>query len=156
MSILSVTVWLGLLIVNCQNTASWKGINVFRSTRADVERVLGSPKESCKLACDYDTKSEAVFVRYSDERCKPGDTNALDVPQHTVLSVTLYPRVKARLRDLKLDLSKFKKTKDPELQGYSTYTNVETGVTYEVSDKNMVLSIQWFGAAKDIEALRCR
>jgi hypothetical protein len=112
--------------------------------------------ESCKLACDYDTKAEAVFIRYSDERCKAGNTDAFDIPKDTVLSITVYPRVKARLRDLKLDLSKFTKTKDPELQGYTTYTNMETGVTYEVSDKNMVLSVQWFGAAKDIEALRCR
>jgi len=156
MTILYAAVWLLLLIGSSQYSPGWKEIRTFRSTRADVERVLGSPTHSCQLTCDYESNSETVFIRYSDERCKPGNTDGFDIPPDTVLSVTVYPKRKVKLPDLKLDLTKFSKTKDPELQGYSTYTNMESGVTYEVSDKNRVLSVQWFGAAKDIEALRCR
>lgn len=155
MNIIQLALWIGLLISNSQNSAPWKGIVLFQCTRADVERRLGPPTESCRHACDYDTKTGGVFVRYSAERCASGDPGPLNVPPNTVIGVKVYPLVKPRLRDLKLNMSKFTKTNDPELHGYSTYTNAETGVTYEISDKNRVLSIEWFGSAKDIQAMRC-
>ena len=155
MNILSLIVWLGLLIGNCQTSPAWKGIAIFKSTRADVERLLGKPTESCKAACQYETEAEGIFVRYSDERCKPGDANALDIPQDTVVSITVYLKIKPKLRDLNLDLSKFTKTKDPELMGHLIYTNTESGITYEVSEKGRVLSILSFGRAEDIRTLRC-
>jgi hypothetical protein len=95
-------------------------------------------------------------VQYSDEACKKGDANPMNIPPDTVVSVTVYPHAETRLRELKLDRKKFKKINDPELHGYSTYTSRELGVAYEVSDKNMILSIEWFGSAKEIDALRCR
>lgn len=155
MSIIELLLWLSLFVGNSQNSAVWNGIVLFQFTRADVDRLLGPPTESCNQVCDYNTKTEGVFVRYSGERCARGDAGALNVPPNTVISVKVYPIVKKRLKDLKVDMRKFTKTQDPELHGYSTYTNLEAGVTYEVSDKNRVLSVEWFGSAKEIRALRC-
>jgi hypothetical protein len=116
---------------------------------------LRSATGPCIAGCDYDTEHEGVSVRYSGERCATGDGNPLNVPPNTVISVTVYPAVKPRLSDLKLSMRKFTRTKDPELNGYSTHTNEETGVTYEVSDKDRVLSIEWFGSSRDIRISRC-
>jgi hypothetical protein len=145
-----------LLSSNCQDDAIPKGIVLFKSTRADVEKALGAPTESCNLTCDYKTEVETIFVRYSDERCKSGDSNAFDVPRSTVITVKVYPTKNPSLRDLKLDSKNFTKTNDPELAGHSIYTNMELGVTYEVSDKEMILSVEWFGSAKEIKRLQCK
>jgi hypothetical protein len=155
MTIIELVFWLSLFVGNYQNSAVWNGIVLFHSTRGDVDRKLGPPTESCNEVCDYDTKTEGIFVRYSGERCPRGDAGALNVSPNTVISIKVYPLVKQKLKDLKLDMTKFTKTRDPELHGYSTYTNAEAGITYEVSDKNRVLSVEWFGSAKDLKALRC-
>lgn len=63
--------------------------------------------------------------------------------------MTVYSEVKPRLRDLKLNMRKFTRTNNPELGGYATYTNAEIG-GYEVSDQQLVTSVEWFGSAKDI------
>lgn len=156
MSIIQIALWAILITTSPQTTNGWKALVPLRSTRNDVERLLGSPTNACTELCRYDTRSERVFVRYSDEACKKGEASPLNIPPNTIVSMTVYPHPEARLRDLKLDERKFKKTNDPELHGYSTFTSRELGVAYEVSDKNMILSIEWFGAAKNIEALRCR
>jgi hypothetical protein len=155
MSILKVAIWFFLLTNGLQTTDGFRGILPLQSTREEVERVLGSPTESCTEVCHYETKTEGVFVRYSERRCNSSEATPLNIPSNTVVSVTVYPEVKTRLQDLKLNMRKFKRTKDPELNGYSTYTNVEAGITYEVSDKSLVLSIEWFGSAQNIQALRC-
>lgn len=133
----------------------WKGIVPLRSTRAEVERLLGAPVRPCKEGCTYDTKSEGVFVRYSGEPCEEGEANRWRVPPHTVISLTVYASRKPNLSDLKLDRKRFKKTNDPELHGYYTYENEEDGVAYEVSDRGVVLGIEWFGTSRDAKALRC-
>jgi len=156
MSIIQIILWMALFGGGTHDSRGWKGIVPLNSTRADVERLLGPPTEPCSIGCDYDTEREGVSVRYSGERCAAGDGNPLNVPPNTVISITVYPAVKPRLLDLKLRMRKFTRTKDPELNGYSTYTNEESGVTYEVSDKKRVLSIQWFGSSRDIRNSRCR
>lgn len=155
MTILKFVLCVFLTSSGPQTTNGWKGILALQSTREEVERILGSPTGSCTEVCHYETKTEGVFVRYSDRRCNSSEATPLNIPSNTVVSVTVYPEVKIRLRDLKLNMRKFKRTNDPELKGYSTYTNLEAGIAYEVSDKGRVLSIEWFGSAQSIQALRC-
>ncbi|MBC8030622.1 MAG: hypothetical protein H7Z16_10965 [Pyrinomonadaceae bacterium] len=63
--------------------------------------------------------------------------------------------MKPKLPDLRLDRRKFTRTEDPELHGYSYYTNEEDGVTYSISDRRVVIGIDWFGTARDAKTLRC-
>jgi hypothetical protein len=154
MNILEIALSLALFSL-CPQVETWKAIVPLHSTRADVERLLGPPVRPCKEGCTYDTKSEGVFVRYSGEPCEKGEANRWRVPRDTVISLSVYPSLKPNLSDLKLDRKRFKKTKDPELHGYYTYENQKDGVAYEVSDRGVVLGVEWFGASKDAEALRC-
>ena len=156
MKIIILILWFAVTTDSSQIFKAWKGIAPLHSSREEVERVLGSPTGSCTDVCHYQTRTESVFVRYSAERCTQAEANPLDVPPNTVISVTVYSEVKPRLRDLKLNMKKFTKNKNPELRGYATYTNSENGVSYEVSDQQLVLSVEWFGSAKDIQTLRCR
>jgi hypothetical protein len=138
-----------------QDHRGWKGILPLHSTRADVERVLGPPTEPCKEGCHYDTRSEGVFVRYSTERCV-GHGAAWNVPPNTVISLSINLAERPSLKDLKLNLKKFKKTEDPELHGYTTYENEAKGVSYAVSADGRVYRTHWFATTKDDKALRCQ
>lgn len=155
MKIIEIIVCVALFGSVSQTVEGWKGIVPLRSTRADVERLLGPPVRPCKEGYTYDTKSEGVFLRYSDEPCEKGEANRWRVPSDTVISLTVYASQKPNLSDLKLDRKRFKKTNDPELHGYYTYENEEDGVAYEVSDRGIVLGVEWFGTSKDAKALRC-
>jgi hypothetical protein len=132
----------------------WNGIVPLHSTREEVERFLGPPVRPCTKGCSYDTKNEGVFVLYSGKPCESGEQSRWRVPPDTVLGLSVYPAVKPQLSHLKLNLKSFAKTRDPELQGYLTYTDAQEGVTYEVSDKGLVLGIEFFPSSKD-ESLRC-
>jgi len=155
MKMIAIIIWLGAFGMHSASVDGWKGIVPLHSTRADVERLLGPPTEACKEACEYDTKSEGVFVRYSSERCSKDNTNGWNVPPDTVLSLSVNMTMKPKLSDLKLNLKKFTKTKDPELHGYTHFENEEDGVSYAVSDEGLVYRVEWFGTAKDAKALRC-
>ena len=130
----------------------WRGIVPLRSTRVDVERLLGPSTGRCR--CKYNLGNERVFIQYSGESCGKEKPRGWNVPSDTAITISVYFEKKPRFSDLQVDTTKFKKTEDPELRGYITYTNEEVGVTYEVSDKSIVQGIHYFPAAKD-KHLRC-
>jgi hypothetical protein len=144
-----------ILLCSAPSTKGWKNITPLHSSRADVERLLGPPSDPCNSLCEYETKSDVVIVGYSGEPCTNNDGNRWRVPRDTVISVTVNLEERAKLSRLKLNPKKFIRTMDPELHGYSTYSNDEMGVAYSVNDGGRVYSIHWFPTPKDEEALQC-
>lgn len=132
----------------------WKGIVPLRSTRAEVERQLGVPVSTCGETCSYETPKEKVTIVYSTDPCGRGDQNRWRVSAGTVVTVIVYPAETPKFKDLKLNLKKFIKTRDPELAGYWVYTNEQEGISYEVSKTGRVLSIEWFPVTND-NSLNC-
>jgi hypothetical protein len=133
----------------------WKGIVPLRSTRSEVEYQLGKPVATCEYTCTYETPNERVSIVYSTDPCGLGDQNRWRVMTGTVVTVIVYPTEKPRLKDLRLNLRRFSKTKNPELAGYWVYTNEREGISYEVSNTGRVLSVEWFPASKD-NSLNCK
>jgi hypothetical protein len=148
-------VFSAMLFCYVSSMQGWKGIAPLHSSRADVERALGAPSDSCKDLCRYETKSEVVFVRYSGEPCTNNDDNRWRVPANTVISVTVNLENRLKFSSLKLNRKKFSKTNDPELHRYSSYTSADLGVEYSVDSNGRVYSIDWFPTAKDEKALLC-
>src|SRR2546425_11830382 len=109
----------------------WRAIVPLHSTRADVERLLGAPGDSCR--CQYKTSSELVRIDYSIERCGKGERSTFNIPPDTVLGITLHPKAQPLFCELGLDITKLKKTEDPELRGYFAYTNNDDGIEYNVT-----------------------
>jgi hypothetical protein len=144
-----------ILLCNAPSLQGWKGIAPLHSSRADVERLLGTPSTPCKNLCSYETKSEVVLVRYSGDSCTNNEDNRWRVPAGTVISVTINLQERPRFSNLKLNRKKFTKTNDPELHGYTSYTSAELGVHYSVNAEGRVYSINWFPSLKDENALRC-
>lgn len=146
-------VWLGLgvFMQDQAQLGGWNGIRPLHSTRQDVERLLGRSNEACR--CNYEMGDLKVFVQYSDEKCSPFSKDGWDVPLDTVINVSVYPKTRPRLSELKIDLSKYRKTEDQELPGVFYYTNEESGSM--IAAEGEAVSGFFYGPAKRDASLRC-
>lgn len=117
-----------LAVVGLSQAKGWRGLIPLHSTRADVERLLGAPRESRGVASTYDTQNERVLVFYSAGRCKEGASDDWNVPRDTVVSITVHPNAKQLVDDLKLDKMKYERVGDYHVQSVVYYFSKEDGV----------------------------
>jgi hypothetical protein len=117
----------------------WRGIVPLRSTRSDVERLLGPPVDAGKLNALYRTENEAISISYATGKpCEPGTLQSgWMVPRDTVVEirvVEVYDPEKGGVtfRDLGIDTSKYKEEGGGHVPGVSSFTNEEEGVRYEL------------------------
>jgi hypothetical protein len=138
-----------LLVVFTQEKP-WRGIAPLRSTRQDVERILGPSKDACN--CIYKTPTEVVTVGYARDNCttNPGGWN---VPQDTVVTINVSFNSPPKVSDLKIDTVKYKRTKDLHTPA-TYYSNEKEGVMYQVSEDGMVPLVV-YGPTSDDLKLRC-
>jgi hypothetical protein len=151
-----VITWMlmALIIVNPLQAEEWRGIKPLRSTRSDVERLLGLPKTAKQDTSSYEFESESVFIIYSSGQCKDKSTG-WNVPRDTVISISVNPKVKPKLDELKLDQSKYEKVIEGDYLDFVTYRNDEAGIAYEVdAPKGLVNSVRYLPTVKD-NYLRC-
>jgi hypothetical protein len=135
-----------------QSAEGWKGIVPLITKRSDVEKILGI-RTDCENSCLYDINDDRIFVRYASEPCSK--ENTWTVPGGTVFEISVEVGDNPKISSLKLDRRKFKKTLDPELNGYYSYENEEQGITYTVSERDRVIGIHWWGTAERRQKLRC-
>jgi hypothetical protein len=131
----------------------WRGLVPLRSTRADVERLLGPPPVGRNYAdaVVYYTNNEEVLIRYSTGLC----IEKWHVPRDTILFIHVSPQNKPKFADLKLDASKYKKIPDPEVLDYSYYDNEKEGFELNVNTvEGLVHTFIYYPPAKD-NNLRC-
>lgn len=117
-----------LAVVAVSQAKGWRGFVPLQSTRTEVERILGAPKESRRFASTYETKDERVVVYYSAGQCKESQSNDWNVPRDTVVSITVHPNAKLLVDDLKLDKMKYERVADYHVQGVVYYFSKEDGV----------------------------
>lgn len=149
---LSVCIWLCFApVFHTQDKQGWQGIIPLRSTRADVERLLGRSADSCQ--CIYRTEHEIVSVEYARRSCKD-DPQGWNVPVDTVLQISVVPKGELRLTDLKIDMTTYKRTEDTELPGRYYYFSGEEGILIIALKDGLVGSVS-FQPTKDDNNLRC-
>jgi hypothetical protein len=127
----------------------WHGIVLLRSTRADVNRLWGSPNADGGY---YEIDNFVVHVDYSDGPCEKGKPG-WNVPRDTVVSLSLSPNQTLKFSDLHINKKKLKKSMDGELPGIVYYTNDTDGITVSVSGDE-VRNIYYNPTSKD-NHLRC-
>lgn len=135
----------------------WRGIVPLHSTRTDVEKLLGSPRESRGVSSTFQTKDGRVRVFYSSGSCKKGSATDWNVPPDTVVTLTFEPNAELMVTDLKLDQTKYERLADPHLQSGVYYFNKSEGIRISartLRDGEDVQSITYEPAAKDYH-LRC-
>ena len=144
---------ISIVFLNCNRVEAkaWRGIEPLRSTRADVERLIGSHVVRCGgSACIYELDDEIVFVLYStDANCKNDDaTSAWRVPVGTVIEIGVRFKEEKPFSELKFDISKFERVEDKHLPGWIYYVNLDEGVRVEGGLKT-ASSVTYFQSAKD-------
>ena len=141
---------------NSVQAKAWRGIEPLHSTRADVERLLGSKVVRCGgSACIYDLGEEIIFVLYAaDSSCKNDDaTTAWKVPVGTVIEIGVRFKEDKPLSELQFDLSKFERVEDKHIPGWIYYVSLDEGVRVE-GGLQTASSVRYFQSAKD-NHLRC-
>ena len=128
----------------------WRGIIPLQSTRADVERLWGSPGGECR--CFYTVEDAAVYVDYSNDRCR-GVIPGWNVQKDTVLRLTVLSKTQTELSDLNLDLTRFKVRTDDTFTQY--LSNKQEGIEYKISPEGLVSSISYLPSIQD-QPLRCK
>jgi hypothetical protein len=143
------------LLANKSQAKSWRGIVPLKSTRADVERVLGSGSGECK--CIYDLEKETVQVTYSQGDCLVGGSGGWNIQPNTVIRLNIRPKTKESFESFvsnaNLDSRVLAKTEDPELPGILYYKDAKTGLVVSV-ENNTVLDYGFEPTAQD-NRLRC-
>lgn len=131
----------------------WRGIVPLQTQRSQVEQILGPPIEPCGEHCSYKSGEDRVFVRYSAEPCT--QNNPWKIAAGTVIELSVYTAKREKISALRLDRRKFKRTNDPELDGYYWYEDEEQGLTYSVSKSGHVTGSYWVGSSENDKKLRC-
>jgi len=124
----------------------WRGIEPLHSTRADVERLIGSPTESNGLT--YSLKTEQVTIYYSTHRCINGWPHGWDVSPDVVIKIDAYQKMKLKVDQLGVDLRSYTKSENPQLGG-SDYTDKNSGVSIGVKADGDVEVVQYYPSIKD-------
>lgn len=131
-----------------KDRTGWRDIIPLRSTRAQVEQVLGVLDRRCQC---YATEDEIVRVSYSRGPCK-GDEAGWNVPADTVLSLHVTLKTPLPFSEMKFRKEDFIKTVDDTVTSH--YGNGEKGLRYAVSSSGNVESV-WYGPSVKDNHLRC-
>jgi len=127
----------------------WRGIVPLKSTRADVERLLGKPNGLGR----YEFDSERAYIDYA-KGCEQLKDCLCLVPKDTVISIFVTLESDLKLSELKLDGSKYKKSRSAHLPSIVNFTNDEEGITYTVDEEDKeVMHITYLPSAQDCHNL---
>jgi|SRR4030095_3314308 hypothetical protein len=148
--------WAPLASHNIATEPKWWQIIVMRSTRKDVERLLGRSKKRGFLA-SYRVEDGTIDVEYYPFHfCTPVPDADIRVRRWTVVQITYVPDNSPKLSSLKVDLKKFRKVREsvhaPELV---SYLNDEEGVDYTFQADETLDSIRYF-PGRHFDTLRCK
>jgi hypothetical protein len=125
----------------------WRGIVPLRSTRADVERLLGPGNNG-----HYQFDAERVHVNYLEGKCNPVNGCLCLVPKGTVISIYVQLEIEMRFSGLNIDKKKYEKFVSPKDPNVATYSNDKEGIIYTVNEENDdVTAIEYRPTAKDCQ-----
>lgn len=103
--------FLVLTLAPVAGAKEWQGVVPLRSTRKDVDRLLGPPSRQTTWDAFYHVKDASVLVTFSEGNCNKWPVD-WDVPAGTVQEIHVYPSEDIPLSELKLDKGRFRETFD--------------------------------------------
>jgi len=142
-----IVILLSLSLPTIAQAKAWRGILPLKSTRADVERLLGLPGKHGR----YQFDKERAYIEYAGAGpCCPVNGCLCFVPEDIVISINVELEVEMRFSTLKIDLKKYKKYVSPQNPALISYSNDEEGIIYTVEDDD-VTAIEYLPTAKDCQ-----
>lgn len=140
--------------------ADWRGIEPLKSTRSQVEQILGVKGEEAAGIVVYNTEAEKVFVEYSLGKCNESAESEWDINKEVVISIKIYPKNSIFIRDLGIDLIGFEKTLiSADLPNMFRYTDTKTGISVTIDanspDGGDAVASFGFYPTSDQRSLKC-
>jgi hypothetical protein len=149
-----VTLFAQIGTMSYAKESKWRQIVLLRSTRDDVERLLGRPQYEGYYT-SFKVEDGMLGVEYYPLDFCTSQDGYLKVRRWTVVEMTYEPDNPPSLANLKLDLKKFRKTREsPDAPDLITYINDESGVAYTFQADGTLSDVRYF-PAKRYAALRC-
>jgi hypothetical protein len=141
-----------LITVPVARAQEWRRIVPLKSTRADVEALLG-PNDKSSYAVDYELADGVLFIEYSSGPCRKDRRGGWNVPEGVVISFNFSPKNKQREIELKLNRKKFRRVISIHTPSVTYYINDKEGMMYEIQ-QGQVHSIEYY-PPKGFEYLYC-
>lgn len=123
-----------------------------KSDKTDVEKLLGEPEEKNCVVCTYKTQTEKIIVSYATKKCS-GTLSGWNVSSNVVLTFSVYPYKKLKLKDANIDTTQLLFFSSDDLTGY--FIDSEKGVKYIVSPIKEIIAISYLPLESD-NNLRCK
>jgi hypothetical protein len=131
-----------LALAAVSHAKEWRGIVPLRSTREDVERLLGQCADP-KTACVFSLDNEQVYIEFSGPDAHGPECLRL-LPPGLVMQIHVNLTSKLMLSDLKLDLGALREAEVPD----PVYVDDAGGVVYDTDD-GKVVGILYLAEEKD-------
>ena len=133
------------VLVSRANAQEWRKIVPLKSTRADVERLLGPNDKSYGVT--YELTDGVLSIEYSSGPCRKERRGGWNVPEGVVISFSFSAKNKLPETNLKLNRRKFRRVIDTHTGGITYYINETDGITYEIQ-QGQVDGIEYYPAKK--------
>jgi hypothetical protein len=146
---LTTTILIAFIAANDAAGKEWRGIVPLQSTRADVERLLGPPKQQNTFAYYYSFPTEIAVIWFQSGPCDQFGIG-WNVPTGTVTSIGVIPKGSLRKEKL-LGGNKFE-AQDANA-GFFYYTDESEGFSVDTL-KGIVTSLE-FAPPKTADDQRC-
>lgn len=141
-------------VQNQNDTEPWHSIKLLKSTRAQVEKIFGSPEKKDCISCIYKIADGKIQIDYSTIPCK-SSLEGWNVPPDTVLKLKVIPKEFIEFSDLKLNEKDYEEYDPYGGEPIQTFLlNKNTGAFYEVFDKKKITSF-FFEPDETDSNLRC-
>lgn len=127
----------------------WRGLVPLKSTRADTERVLGTPTSKTEHTAYYKLPYDLVVIHFQTTGCDPFGLN-WDIPVNTVVNIAVIPR-RSDPKEEYLVGGNFRA--DEYNDRFRYYDDETAGQSIETYD-DFVTLVDYYPTAAD-ERLRC-
>lgn len=140
----------------------WKGIEVFQSTRAGVEKTLGKPVfDSNSGDSVYPTSEGNIVIAFSGAPCSDPTSHrsGFNLDEGTVIEYTVYLKKPFPLKDLQWEKNDYARTKSTHYSNTYHYTNTAGSVwvtTRSDDDAELVQSIWFMSTVEQRKRFRCK
>lgn len=138
----------------------WKSIKILKTNKIDAEKVLGKPKNKTIEYYEYDTTDTLVYAKYSTAPCKKtdGGRGNYDVPENTILDLSVFPKKPVKLNELKYSREKYMQFERNQEYFDFEYENDDDGISFLTKIKDgieYVYSIRFEPRIKNIGYREC-
>ncbi len=108
----------------------WKGISVLRTTRDEVEKILGQPIADDGVHVSYRTDDSLIHITYSDLPCSNTKSfgGNFNVQQNTVLQYWVVVKKEIKLSEFEWQSDLYQRLEDSHVQNWVEYFNAKNGV----------------------------